>query len=160
MRFAGLVLALSLILAGPVLAAPGKQAKPAKPTVKQVSQKCTGCPGVQAESANKCSGCPEGHAEDPTSTSKDCAECPMAQASKSGAASSVGTVKVRCGEGKTRIINVAEYTKAGKYGDYKGKRYYFACPQCATWFKRDPAGYARQHTGFPIPKVATGSGRK
>lgn len=92
-------------------------------------------------------------------TSAKCSECPAGKATAASAgettrAAKAGTVTFRCDDGKVKTINVAEYTRAGRYADYKGKRYYFACPSCAAEFKKDPAAYARTHTGFPIPTAA------
>ncbi len=118
------------LLAVVVLAGP-------KDTSKSKSATDGKCPFSTA----KCSDCPD----TPT-------DCPSKgkQATKPTAAKP-GTVVVRCENGTTRVIDVAKYTKAGKYADYNGKRYYFGCPQCAKEFKKDPAAYAKSHQGFAIP---------
>ncbi len=135
-----------LFAAGVVFAGPdaktGKSGTAAKGCCPFTSAKSSDCPETKAKAATgdaKCGECPAGKAK-PASTGK-------------AAASAAGTVTFRCDDGKVKTINVAEYTKAGKYADYKGKRYYFACPSCAAEFKKDPAAYARTHTGFPIPSA-------
>jgi len=131
-------LATALAVAGP---AP-KQAKTkaaAKAACPHATAQCADCP-----SAKKSADCPAA-----------AGKCPMsgkAGAAKPVAAKSGGTL-MKCAEG-TKVINVAELTRAGKFTDYKGKRYYFACPKCSTLFKKDPVAYTKSHTGFPIPRAS------
>lgn len=121
-----------------VFAAPKDTASKNKAAAKQ------GCPYEAA----RCAGCPE-HAK-----KADAAK--QASAAKTPAAASTSatprTVRLRCEDGTIRIIDVAKATKSGSYADYKGKRYYFGCPDCLPAFKKDPAGYAKKHPGFPIPQ--------
>jgi len=63
-----------------------------------------------------------------------------------------GTAVMKCGAA-TRAINVAQLTAAKKFADYRGKRFYLPSLKCATEFKKDPAAFARRHTGFAIPKA-------
>ncbi|NLI01467.1 MAG: YHS domain-containing protein [Chthonomonadales bacterium] len=102
------------------------------------------CPHATAQ----CADCPDAAAK--------CADCPDAAAKCPGmtkAAKAEGNLAtMKCGEG-TKQINIAKLTAEKKYADYKGKRYYFACSSCPTAFKKDPAGYAARHTGFPIPRT-------
>jgi YHS domain-containing protein len=58
---------------------------------------------------------------------------------------------VTCAVMTKNEVKVADATKAHKYVDYKGKRYYFCCGDCAAMFKKDPAKYAKN--GHPIPKT-------
>jgi YHS domain-containing protein len=53
--------------------------------------------------------------------------------------------------GKDHKIDIADATKKGLFADYKGKRYYFCCAGCPKEFKKDPAKYAKNHAGSPIP---------
>lgn len=55
-------------------------------------------------------------------------------------------------------ISVAEATKAKRFADYKGKRYFFCCPSCVVGFKKDPSKYATAES-IDIPK-ATKSAKK
>lgn len=48
-------------------------------------------------------------------------------------------------------VDIAEATKAHKYTDYKGKRYYFCCGDCSSMFKKNPGKYAKY--GMAIPKA-------
>lgn len=47
-------------------------------------------------------------------------------------------------------VNIAEATKAHRFIDYKGNRYYFCCMDCYASFKKDPAKYLKgDHTKTP-----------
>jgi YHS domain-containing protein len=124
----------------------------AGPAPKQAKTKAAAkaaCPHAAAQ----CADCPSAkkHADCPMAAGK----CPMSgkTATAKAATSKSGGTVMKCAEG-TKVIDVAKLTKAGRYTDYKGKRYYFACPKCPTLFKQDPVAFTKSHTGFPIPKAS------
>lgn len=49
-------------------------------------------------------------------------------------------------------VDVAKATARKMFADYKGNRYYFCCGMCPSQFAKDPAKFAKAHTGVPIPK--------
>lgn len=49
-------------------------------------------------------------------------------------------------------VNIAAATKAHKYQDYKGNRYFFCCGGCPAEFKANPAKYAK-NAHIPTPKA-------
>jgi YHS domain-containing protein len=60
--------------------------------------------------------------------------------------------KVKCAVMTNEMVVVKDAAKKKLFADYKGKRYYFCCPGCVPPFKADPAKYAKNSFGFPIPK--------
>ena len=58
---------------------------------------------------------------------------------------------MHCAVMATDEIKVADATKSKLFADYKGKRYYFCCPNCVGSFKKDPAKYAAKADSTPIP---------
>ena len=67
--------------------------------------------------------------------------------------SKVKAKPIHCAVMATDEIKVADATKSKLFADYKGKRYYFCCPNCAGSFKKDPAKYAAKADSTPIPAV-------
>ncbi len=134
----------------------------AGPTTKSKAAKdaCGSCPSAAAAKKADCAQCPSAKA--------DCAQCPAEKAAKgscgdcpSGSAASCPVsggklTSVKCGEGAKKI-DIAKLTAQGKYADYKGKRYYWACDHCAKDFKANPAGYASRHTGFMVKTAKVGA---
>ena len=62
--------------------------------------------------------------------------------------------KISCAVMKGDMTNVKEATKAKRFADYKGKRYFFCCPMCIDSFKKDPAKFAKTAPSIPTPKKA------
>ncbi|MCX6361766.1 MAG: hypothetical protein NT029_18330 [Armatimonadetes bacterium] len=125
----------------------------AGPTTKSKAAKdaCGSCPSAAAaKKADNCAKCPAEAA-----AKAACSDCP----SDSAGSCPVGGGKltsVKCGEGSKKI-DIAKLTAEGKYADYKGKRFYWACDHCAKDFKANPAGYAARHTGFVVKTAKVGS---
>lgn len=136
-RYLPVVIGVALLPAL-VLAAPKGTASKSKAAASK------GCPYETA----RCAGCPE-HTKKAVTVKQPSTTKTSGTATTSTAAR---TVRLRCEDGKVRVIDVAKATKSGSYADYKGKRYYFGCPDCLPAFKKDPAGYAKKHPGFPIPQ--------
>ncbi|MBS1716574.1 MAG: YHS domain-containing protein [Armatimonadetes bacterium] len=51
-------------------------------------------------------------------------------------------------------LDVDKATKAGRYTDYKGNRYFFCCGGCKPAFDKDPAKFAAKADHIPTPKPA------
>jgi YHS domain-containing protein len=134
----------------------------AGPTTKSKAAKdaCGSCPSAAAAKKTNAQ-CPSAKADCATCPSakatakSDCATCPSGSA---GACPVSGgkLTSVKCGEGSKKI-DVAKLTAEGKYADYKGKRYFWACDHCAKDFKANPAGYASRHTGFMVKTAKVSS---
>lgn len=58
---------------------------------------------------------------------------------------------VKCAVMTSNKLESKAAVKSKKFVDYKGKRYYFCCGDCATAFKKDPAKYAKN--GYKIAKA-------
>lgn len=133
------------LIATAVLAGPGKGPAPKAKGAAAVPP-CAECPAAKA-TAPKCAECPTGMA-----AKAKCAECPGVKSADCKPGQCL--VKVKCGTG-TKTADVTKLTAQKKYGDYAGKRYFFVCNSCSTEFKKDPAGYAKRHTGFKVAKNGT-----
>lgn len=60
--------------------------------------------------------------------------------------------KISCAVMKGDMTLIAEATKAKRFADYKGRRYFFCCPMCIDSFKKDPTKYTKTAPSIPTPK--------
>lgn len=74
-----------------------------------------------------------------------------AQKSPSKAPNKKAPAKTNCAVMPKDVIEVARSERDGLFSDYKGKRFYFCCPGCKPAFDKNPAKYAKNVKGLPIP---------
>jgi YHS domain-containing protein len=165
-KFVAALACLSLLAAVAVAGPNANKAKKcaaAKADCPQAAAKCGDCPA--SAKAAKGADCPASAkaakgADCPAGSAKR-ADCPASAAKCEGVGKVAkdGTAVVKCSDGAKKV-SVTKLTAARKYADYKGKRYYFKCDQCAPEFKKDPDAYAKRHGGFPIPKAGKATATK
>lgn len=59
--------------------------------------------------------------------------------------------EISCAVMKNDMVEIKEATKAKRFADYNGRRYFFCCPSCVKAFKKNPAKYAKAPS-IPTPK--------